>query len=123
VLPRHFQIDPSAALRGLAAVREEQMNYTEEELVTKTVQLGNVIRRHRSEGNLQSLSPPTIYGYQAFLRLAKRLPHLQLQQVALSTLLGNASMEDRKLVMGVFSEVFGLQADIEEDPTLGGNLF
>lgn len=99
------------------------MNRTAEDLIAKTVQLGNVIRRHRSEGNLQSVSPPTIYGYQAFLRLSEGLPHLQLQQIALSTLLGNASLEDRKLAISVFTEVFGLQADVDDDPTLGGNLF
>lgn len=99
------------------------MERTEEDLITRTVQLGNVIRRHRSEGNLQSLVPPTIYGYQAFLRLAKAMPHLHLQQIALSTLLGNASVDDRKLVISVFNEVFGLQADVDDDPTLGGNLF
>jgi len=99
------------------------MDRTENDLIAKTVRLGNVIRRHRSEGNLQSVAPPTIYGYQAFLRLAKALPQLQLQQIALSTLLGNASVEDRKLVISVFTEVFGLQADVDDDPTLGGNLF
>ena len=99
------------------------MDHTKDNLIGKTVQLGNVIRRHRSEGNLQSVAPPTIYNYQAFLRLAEALPHLQLQQIALCTLLGNASVEDRKLVISVFTEVFGLQADVDDDPTLGGNLF
>jgi len=56
--------------------------------------------------------------------MAKTLPHLSLQQVAVATLLGNASMEDKKVVSSVFNEVFGLQADtFEDDPTLGGNLF
>jgi hypothetical protein len=94
------------------------------DLIVKTVQLGNVIRRHRAEGNLQSLSPPTIYGYLAFLQMTKFLPHLSLQQAAEATLLGNAGLEDKKIVSGVFNEVFGLQAEIfEDDPTLGGNLF
>ncbi len=93
------------------------------ELIVKVVQLGNVVRRHRSEGNLQTLTPPTIYGYMAFLRTARALPHLSLQQVALATLLGNAGSEDRKHVAGVFNEVFGLQTEEEEDPTMVGNLF
>jgi hypothetical protein len=93
------------------------------DLLIKVVQLGNVIRRQRADGNLQSLAPPTIYGYLAFLRMAQALPHLSLQQVALATLLGNASLEDRKHVASVFNEVFGLQPGHEDDPTMGGNLF
>ncbi len=99
------------------------MNKIDSDLIVKTVQLGNVIRRHRSEGNLQSISPPTIYGYMSFLRMAKSLSHLNLEQVAVATLLGNASMEDKKVVSSVFKEVFGLQSDtLEDDPTLGGNV-
>jgi hypothetical protein len=92
-------------------------------LIMKVVQLGNVIRRHRSEGNLQSVVPPTIYGYLAFIRMTQALPHLSLQQVALATLLGNASPGDRKYVASVFNEVFGLQALQDDDPAEGGNFF
>ncbi len=100
------------------------MSKIDQDLIVKTVQLGNVIRRHRAEGNLQSISPPTIYGYMSFLRMAQSLPHLSLQQVAIATLLGNASLDDKKVVSSVFNEVFGLQTDtFEDDPTLGGNLF
>ena len=99
------------------------MRKIDRDLIVKVVELGNVIRRHRSEGNLQSVPPPTIYGYLAFLRMAQVLPHLSLQQVALATLLGNASIEDRKHVASVFTEVFGLQAAQEDDLAMGGNLF
>ena len=100
------------------------MSTIDRDLIVRTVQLGNEIRRHRAEGNLQSISPPTIYGYLSFLRMAKSLPHLSLQQAAVATLLGNASMEDKKMVSSLFNEVFGLQVDtFEDDPTLGGNLF
>jgi hypothetical protein len=92
-------------------------------LTQKVVHLGTVIRRHRGEGNLQSVPPPTIWGYLAFLRMAKALPHLSIHQVAMATLLGNASLEDRKQVAGVFNEVFGLQHADAEDQTLGVNLF
>jgi len=92
-------------------------------LAVKVVKLGQIIRRHKSEGNLQSVPPPTIYGYLAFLQMAQTLDHLSLQQIAAATLLGNASPEDRKLASGVFNEVFGLQADQEDDPTSGGGLF
>ena len=94
-----------------------------EELVVRVVRLGNAIRGQRSEGNLQSVPPPTIYGYLAFLRMALSLPHLSLQQVAMATLLGNASEEDRKQAAGVFNEVFGLQTSEEDETTLGVNLF
>ena len=93
------------------------------ELIIKVVQLGNVIRRHRAEGGLQSVAPPTIYGYLAFMRMVKALPHLSLQQISLATLLGNASHEDRKHVTSVFNEVFGFQAVDEGDPLAGANLF
>ena len=46
------------------------MDTVNPELIIKAVQLGQVIRRHRAEGNLQSLVPPTMYGYQAFVRMA-----------------------------------------------------
>jgi len=95
----------------------------DDSLIQRVVQLGNVIRRHRSEGNLQSVPPPTIWGYMAFLRMAKFLPHLTLQQIAMATLLGNASLDDRKQVSSVFNEVFGLQSIDADDPTLVVNLF
>jgi len=97
------------------------MNDRTEQLITKVVHLGNVIRRSRTEGQLLSVPPPTIYGYLAFLRMATALPHLSLQQIAHATLLGNASSEDRQLASGVFSEVFGIRAD--DDGPLGGDLF
>jgi hypothetical protein len=92
-----------------------------EEAILKAVHLGNVIRRHRSEGNLQSLPPPTIWGYLAFLRMSFGLPHLSLPQIATSTLLGNASAEDKKTVAVVLNEVFGLQETSGEE--LAANLF
>ena len=99
------------------------MGRSENGLIIKAVQLGNVIRRHRLEGNLQSVAPPTIYGYLAFLRMARTLPHLSIQQVASATLLGNASLEDRKIAASVFNETFGLRSVDKDDPTMGGNLF
>ena len=88
-----------------------------------TVRLGQTIRGQKLEGNLQSIPPPTIYGYLAFLRMARSLPHLSLQQIAMSTLLGNASTEDQKHVAGVLNEVFGFKREQAEDPTKGGGLF
>jgi hypothetical protein len=96
---------------------------TNQELISKVVALGTTIRRHRSEGNLHSVTPPTIWGYMAFLRMAKALPHLQVKQVAMATLLGNAGMEDQKIVSGIMNEVFGLADAQNEDSALGSNLF
>ena len=93
------------------------------DLIAKVVQLGNIIRRYRAEGKLQSVAPPTIYGFLAFLRMAVAMPHMTVHQVALATLLGNGSTEDQKYVANVFNEVFGLQAVDEDDPTMGGSLF
>lgn len=92
------------------------------ELVSQVVRLGAAVRRHRREGNLLSLTPPTIYGYTSFLRLARALPHVPPQQIAMVTLLGNASAEDRKFVAGVMQEIYGLGAEIG-DPAEVGNLF
>lgn len=105
-------------------VTEGHLKKTEDAVLSNVVKLGQVIRRHRSERNLQSVPPPTIYGYLAFLRMAQAMPHVSLQQVAAATLLGNASPDDRKLVGAVFNEVFGLQAGgDEDDPVKGGGLF
>lgn len=95
----------------------------DEELIDKVVQLGNAIRRQRDEGNLHSAPPPTISGYLAFLRMAIRLRHLSLQQVALATLLGHCSREDSKQAAAVLNEVFGLQTIEADDPAMGVNLF
>lgn len=94
-----------------------------QDMIVKVVQLGNVIRRHKSEGSMQSVPPPTIYGYLTFLRMAQALPHLSLQQIAMTTLLGNANIEDRKQIPGIFNEVFGVTQTDDDDPTMGGALF
>lgn len=95
----------------------------DDDLALKVVRLGATIRRLRLEGNLQSVTPPTIWGYMAFLRMAKAMPHMSLQQLSTATLLGNASLEDRKLIPSVFNEVFGLQTSDKDDPTMDVNLF
>lgn len=99
------------------------MKTIKKELISKVVRLGQLIRQHRAQGNLQSVPPPTIYGYLAFLRMAAILPHLSTQQLINATLLGNASMEDRKFATGVFNEVFGIQAEQDDHSAFVGNLF
>lgn len=129
-LKRRFTIN--LTLDYLSAEQETQvlehlaggsLQKADRELVLHTVRLGQSIRRLKLEGNLQSVPPPTIYGYLAFQRLARALPHLSLQQIALSTLLGNASPEDQKPISGVLNEVFGFQREQSEDPIKAGGLF
>ncbi len=93
------------------------------DIIVKVVKLGNAVRRQRAEGNLQTITPPTIYGYLACLRMARALPTLGLDQVAAATMLGNAGLEDKKHVSGVFNEVFGIRADDEDDAGMVLNLF
>lgn len=88
--------------------------------LAKVVQLGSAIRTHKAEGRLQSVPPPTMYGYLSFVRLALRLPGLSLYDVARTTLLGNASREDMNLVPGIFNEVFGLSTPDGDDQTMVG---
>jgi hypothetical protein len=96
---------------------------SDEELIEKAVLLSHAIRRQREEGNLLTAPPPTIGGCLTFVRIAMRLRHLSLQQVALSTLLGHCSREDSKQASAVLNEVFGLQAIDDEDSAVGVNLF
>ena len=109
------RLHPSAAARSLTP--------QEAELVDKVVKLGLLIRSQRAEGNLQTVVPPTIYGYLAFLDMARSLPHLSPQQVAVVTLLGNAGSEDRNAVQVILNQVWGIQAAAAEGATGVQNLF
>jgi hypothetical protein len=92
-------------------------------LIERIVTLGQVIRRHKAQGDLQSVVPPTIYGYLAVVRMAGRMPHLSIQQIIRTTLLGNAKGDDQKLIPGIINEVFGLKAADDADPAIGNDLF
>ncbi len=102
--------------------RECSQTDVDMELIDKVVKLGQVVRRHRNEGSLQSLVPPTIHGYLAFLRKAQSMPELSRQQVAEATLLGNASGRDRELLPAIQQEIFGLKK-VEDEASLTANLF
>ncbi len=102
---------------------ELHMGPVDPELIARVVKLGHLIRRQRLEGALLSIAPPTIYGYLAFLRMAVALPHLSHQQIAMTTFMGNAGLEDRKAAFTLFNEVFGLQPVTDDGSALGGNLF
>jgi MoxR-like ATPase len=102
----------------------KRLRRIDDDLIARVVRLGQRIRAQRQEGNLLTLPAPTIAGHVAFLQMTERMPHLSLQQIALSTALGNASSEDRKMALAVFNEVFGLQQELdEEDLTKGRGLF
>jgi len=103
-------------------IEESSDFHADADLINRVVRLGQIIRRHRSEGSLQSVVPPTIYGYLAFLRKAHKMPELMHQHVAQATLLGNASRRDQELIPGILQEVFGIQT-ANEDETLTANLF
>jgi len=104
-------------------IRKDRQLDADKDLIVKVVALGQEIRRLRSEGKLQSVPPPSIYGYLSFLRMANAMQHLSLYQVVLYTLMGNASLEDRKLNTSVFNQVFGLKVVEDENLTMQGNLF
>jgi len=95
----------------------------QQELIPKIVKLGHIIRQQRLEGNLQSITPPTIYGFLAALNMADRLPHFSMQDIMSHTLLGNATLPDSKIAQTVYNEVFGLQADPEQESAVGGSWF
>jgi len=92
-------------------------------LIQKVVKLGAQIRKQRQEGNLQSITPPTIYGYLAFLRVAEQLPHLDPRKIAMVTLLGNANLEDRRLAVDLVSGVFGFQKNHNPESLKEADLF
>lgn len=92
------------------------------ELAELAVRLGTLIRARKAEGQLPSAVVPTIYGYLSFVRMALRISHKPLPDVASDTMLGGVSDEDLDHVAAIFNEVFGLQVALEEEPTLGGNI-
>ncbi len=75
------------------------------------------------EGSLSTLTPPTIYGYMAFLRLYDKLEDLSIQELIFSTFLGNCSYEDKKMATSLFNEVFGFEPVEEENPNVGVQYF
>lgn len=98
-------------------------NQISPEMIMKTVELGQILRQNKSQGKLLSLPAPTIHGYLALLRIADNLPHLTFHQIAMSTLLGNASKDDWKHLPAVFNKVFGLQVAEDGDFAVAENLF
>jgi hypothetical protein len=105
-------------LAGNGEIRDEVLD-----LIPGIVRLGNEIRGQKMEGNLQSITPPTIYGYLALLRLQQNMPYTSLQHAINATLLGNASQDDSNQALVLFNRIFGLQSemDLDDDNTMGGD--
>ena len=93
------------------------------EIITKVVSLGNLIRKYKSDGQLTMVAPPTIYGYLSFLRMSISMPEMPLQDVALATLLGNSCNEEKKHITSILNQVFGINLKEDHSTGLGGNLF
>lgn len=92
------------------------------EMIDRAVTIGQQIRSRRAQGDLVSACPPTIYGYLGFIRMALRSPELSQLEHAKNTLLGNVSEDEEDHVTAILNEVFGLQAQLEDEPTMGGNI-
>jgi len=85
-----------------------------EEEIAKIVSLGSKVRLKKKDGALQSVPPPTLYGYAEFLQLHTRLPHIPVDTVAFTTILGHCSDEDRSLAGNLLSQTHGVAAQIED---------
>lgn len=92
--------------------------------ITMLIYLGNAIRAEKMNGELTSIAPPTIDGYFTFLKMHNVLNHFSLQEIASSTILGNASKDDEKQASQLFSQFFGMHmAEEEEDISMISNAF
>lgn len=117
-------LEPELEAAVLKRILKKQGNLPKDlETIRKVVKLGYLIRQSRANGKLTSLVPPTIYGYLSFIKMANTLKNYGLQQIAFSTLLGNASNEDQKVLSGLFNEAFGLQVEEDEEMPLFENYF
>ncbi len=110
-------------LRDLIGAEVDFAEYPDAgDLFTRITALGAAIRKARGEGSLLSIAPPTIYGYLTFARMALSGHAGPPPRVAKVTMLGNASVEDQKLIGGLLQEVFGDMQDSGQDPTRSANV-
>lgn len=107
---------------GSADLAGENATASVAQAIQQVVRLGHAIRQRKAKGELISASPPTIYGYLTFLRMAAGLPHFSLPDITRNTLLGNVSDDEEEQVAGILNEVFGLRIEFENEPTMGGNI-
>lgn len=108
----------------MAKIIENDTNLkVDPDLIKEVVKLGTIIRKMQLEGNLESVPPPTIYGYLAYYKMAMGLSHMSRPIIAQSTLLGHANSQDLKLLPSVLNHVYSLELiDNEEDGILEGNI-
>lgn len=104
-------------------VRHITRNEPDRELISKIVTLGNLIRSQKTEGNLQSLPPATIQGYVSLYRKAIKLKHYDFKVHALSTLMGNASMDDQKLSNILLNQILGYKGIEDTESVIHDTLF
>jgi MoxR-like ATPase len=76
------------------------------ELIKKIVKLGQLVRQYRTEGNLLSVTAPTIYGYLTCYEMAKALPQTGIPVIVLNTILGHASRDDLRMVETLIQNAF-----------------
>ncbi len=107
---------------AMIVVNERKVKVKDLAKVKKVVQLGQKIRVRRKEGNLQSLTPPTIYGYLAAVKLMEQQPDMPMEHVMGSTLLGSAKEEDSEEAWLLYDEVFGLRMESRFDGGLSSPL-
>jgi hypothetical protein len=103
----------------LDLAREQHLNM-DEQVTRDIVNIGNDLRERRSQGELQSVPSPTIYGYLALMRLHFHLPHLSLIDLFNCTLLGNASPSDTAAAKALVSDCLGIQLSEELEAVMGG---
>jgi MoxR-like ATPase len=89
--------------------------------VKAIVQLGSRIRDARRDGGLLSVPPPTLFGYEQFLRTRLDLPHLPPDMVAFATVLGHCAEDDRALAADLLARTHGVAAEdaAEADAVMG----
>ena len=85
------------------------------EEVAAIVRLGSEIRAARRDGGLLSVPPPTLFGYEQFLRTRLDLPHLPPDVVAFATILGHCADEDRALAGDLLARTHGVAAGTEDE--------
>ena len=86
--------------------------------VAAVVRLGAEVRSSRRDGALLSVPPPTLYGYEEFLRARLDLPHLPADVVAFATLFGHCSADDRPLAADLLARTHGVGSDEAQDEGL-----
>lgn len=113
-LPLELEIQVMGRLLGKESAQRA-------EAIRELVSFSHAIRRQRAEGNMRSVTPPTIAGYLSYFRMEKALPHFSRRQLLMVTLLGNATSEDRERIPGLLSEMEASSAN--EGEVLEGRLF